>query len=252
MRRSRVRVTSLAPKCGLFETGRIFVWGGRSLERKYYEAYDDRYRQIHQVNLKWFADTPSPIVGEIIHSYGITGKMLEIGCGEGRDAQFLLRNGFDLLATDVSPEAIGFCRKAFPDYSERFQVLDCITGSLQERFDFIYAVAVLHMLVEREDREGFYRFIRIHLKAQGYALICTMGDGEMEHSSDISSAFALEERIHEPSGKSIRIASTSYRAVSFDTFEKELRDNGLSVVQMGLTDIEPDYWKMMYAVVMRR
>ena len=34
--------------------------------RKYYEAYDDRYRQIHREELRWFAQLPSPIVWEII------------------------------------------------------------------------------------------------------------------------------------------------------------------------------------------
>ncbi len=31
-------------------------------ERKYYNAYDDRYRQVHEQNLQWFGENPSPIV----------------------------------------------------------------------------------------------------------------------------------------------------------------------------------------------
>ena len=76
--------------------------------RKYYEAYDDRYRQVHDSNLHWFDREPSEIVKQTIDAYGIvqTDKILEIGCGEGRDAACLLRAGYDLLATDISPEAI--------------------------------------------------------------------------------------------------------------------------------------------------
>ena len=83
------------------------------MQRKYYEAYDDRYRQIHSQNLKWFDESPSAIVLETIHGFGITkeNKLLELGCGEGRDAFPLLQAGFRLLATDISPEAIRFAGK---------------------------------------------------------------------------------------------------------------------------------------------
>lgn len=221
------------------------------MERKYYEAYDDRYRQIHEQDLQWFYENPSPIVTEVIREFDISLKhrLLEIGCGEGRDAFRLLKQGFNLLATDVSPEAITFCRKKLPDSAERFQVLDCVAGELSGTFDFIYAVAVVHMLVPDEDRNAFYRFIREHLGSTGIALICTMGDGKFERQSDIRTAFDMQDRVHEQTGKTVQIASTSCRMVSFETFEKELARNGLSVIKQGVTAIEPDFSQMMYAVV---
>lgn len=219
------------------------------MERKYYEAYDDRYRQVHKENLRWFAETPSQIVSDVIRRYAISGKLLELGCGEGRDACVLLEQGYDLLATDISPAAIELCRKEWPGFAEHFQILDCVRGHMNEQFDFIYAVAVVHMLVEQEDRNSFYCFIQKHLKENGICLICTMGDGIMERKSDISTAFELQTRVHEKTGRVLEIAGTSYRAVSFDTFRRELLENGFQIVEQGLTDVEPDYWKMMYAVV---
>ena len=58
------------------------------MERKYYEAYDDRYRQIHREGLQWFYDDPTPIVEQILQDFSVTQeqKLLELGCGEGRDA----------------------------------------------------------------------------------------------------------------------------------------------------------------------
>ena len=38
-------------------------------ERKYYEAYDERYKAVHEKGLCWSTDTPSPIVFEIIEKY---------------------------------------------------------------------------------------------------------------------------------------------------------------------------------------
>lgn len=220
-------------------------------ERKYYEAYNDRYQQVHELNLRWFAEKPSPIVAETIQKYSISRehRLLEIGCGEGRDALPLLKQGFDVLATDVSSEAVSFCRNAMPHYAEHFRVLDCVAGTLEESFDFIYAVAVVHMLVPDGDRNAFYTFIREHLKPGGIALICTMGDGSVERKSDIRNAFDIQDRIHEPTGRPVRIASTSCRMVSTQTFRKELERNGLKVTEQGMTSAEPDFTQMMYAVV---
>ena len=222
--------------------------------RNYYEAYDDRYRQVHKENLHWFDENPSEIVFQTLQKYALSTdvRVLEIGCGEGRDARFLLRRGYDVLATDISQAAISYCRQRDQEHMERYACLDCLKDKLKEQFDFIYAVSVIHMLVLREDRDRFYGFLRSHLKPDGIGLICSMGDGIVERSSDITNAFETQERIHEPSGKKLQLASTSYRAVSFDTFREEMERNGLAILEMGLTDIQPDYWKIMYAVVKRK
>ena len=219
------------------------------MERKYYEAYDDRYRQVHEKGLQWFDSAPSDIVEEVLREFRISGKMLELGCGEGRDARFLLGLGYDLTATDLSPAAIEFCRKSDSAHGDCYRVLDCVRGKLDETFDFIYAVAVVHMLVEDEDRAGFYGFLREHLTDSGVALVCSMGDGVTERNSDPKAAFDLQKRVHGPTGREVEIASTSYRAVSFETFRKEIEAAGLTVLKTGLTDIQPDYYSMMYAVV---
>lgn len=221
------------------------------MERKYYEAYDDRYSRIHTQGLQWFADAPTPIVEEIIREFGITaqGKILELGCGEGRDAGYLLRQGYDLLATDISPAAIDFARKKWPEYGDRFGVLDCISGEIQGKFDFIYGVAVIHMLVEDEDRNGFYAFLRCHLTPQGIALICTMGDGEMQMQTDTHTAFALGKRTHWQTGKEVNVANTTCRTVNFAAFRREIRENGLRCIREGITSAPPDFPMLMYAVV---
>ena len=221
------------------------------MERKYYEAYDDRYRQIHNLNLQWFYDDPTPVVMEVIREFGIgkDKKILELGSGEGRDAYPLFKEGYTLLATDISAEAITYAQRKWPEYAAQFAVLDCVAGSLPERFDFIYGVAVLHMLVEDGDRDGFYQFIGEHLNPDGIALVCTMGDGSMERQTDVRTAFDLQNRTHEQSGKEVEIASTTCRMVSFETLHGEVKRNGLEIIQEGITTALPDFSMLMYAVV---
>lgn len=219
--------------------------------RPYYEAYEDRYSQVHGKNLRWFSESPSPIVAQVIQKRGIRKQdsILEIGCGEGRDAVPLLKQGYNLVATDISPAAISFCRKQSPRFAEHYRELDCINGSWEDTYDFIYAISVVHMLVRDCDRQAFYRFVAAHLNPDGCALVTSMGDGTRVHESDISAAFDLQDRTHEPSGEKLRIAATSYRAVSFDTFRREMEQAGLVILEEGITLIEPDYFQVMYAVV---
>ena len=73
-----------------------------------------------------------------------------------------------------------------------------------------------------------------------------MGDGIHEMKTDTDRAFELQERDH-PSGK-MKVTSTSCRMVSFETFEKELAENGLSIIETGITEALPDFDSLMYAV----
>lgn len=224
---------------------------GQNMERKYYEAYDDRYRAAHAKGVSWSSNISTPIVMEVIRKYGIgkTQSLLEIGCGEGRDSKTVLANGYPLMATDISAEAVAYCKKQYPEYADHFSVVDCLSDTLVMRFDFIFGIAVIHMLVPEEDRNGFYQFVYNHLCENGIALICTMGDGIFETQSDITKAFALQERNHE-SGK-MMVAGTSCRMVSFPTFENELSRNGLTIIEKGITGSLPDFDSLMYAVVKR-
>jgi len=220
--------------------------------KKYYEAYDLRYRQTHERGLEWFGREPTAAVGQTMKRYAIgkEAKLLEIGCGEGRDAAVLLENGFDLLATDVSPRAVDFCRARFPQWAERFQVLDCLREALPCRFDLIYAIAVLHMLVPDEDRQAMLGFVREHLTRNGVGLIVVMGDGETQRATEVDRAFDLQERCHEQSGQVFSVAATSCRVVSRETFRAELLRAGLTVEELGDTAWD-DVPAAMYAVVKR-
>ena len=220
--------------------------------RKYYAAYDERYKTAHANGVTWSSSNSTPIIMDVLGRYNIIKnlKILEIGCGEGRDSFPLLKNGYNLLATDISEEAIEYCKSILPNYKNRFCIMDCLSDTLNEKYDFIFSIAVIHMLVLDEDRKAFLDFIYTNLANDGVALICTMGDGRSEMQTNISSAFELQERNHE-SGKML-VATTSCRMVSFSTFEKEIKNASLSIIEKGITESLPDFNSLMYVVVKKR
>ncbi len=219
---------------------------------KYYQVYDKRYQQVHAHNISWYSDNPTPMILETINDYHLNqwDKMLEIGCGEGRDARYLLQKGFDLIATDVSDEAVGYCVRRDEKNREAYRVMDVLENDDKNKYDFIYSVAVLQMMVLDEDRKGFYRYIRNHLNEKGMALILSKGDGEEKYDTGVDVAWQDEDRIHR-SGEAMRVARAASRVVDFDQFLDELAANKLEVISHGLTNSEPDYPKIMFALVKR-
>lgn len=204
--------------------------------RKYYEAYEDRYKKIHtEEKISWADETPSKIILEILLKYGANknSRILEIGCGEGQNAIYLLLNGLNVIATDVSPEAISWCKaqckqNAIDD--KNFFVLDALNNNLREKYDFIYTISTLHMLVKDEDRHKFLKFICSRLKDNGKSVITIMGDGKNERNDcDITKSFDLTQR--EFKGKQVNVATTSCRIVNWGTFLSELESSGLAIVE---------------------
>ena len=104
---------------------------------------------------------------------------MEIGCGEGRDAIFLLNKNYNIVAIDYSNTAIEKCKELSEyKYDNKFKQFDILNDKLDEKYDFIYSIAVIHMFVTEDHRNKFYKFIYEHLKQNGIALIVSMGDGE--------------------------------------------------------------------------
>ena len=218
---------------------------------RYYEAYDKRYKQVHDKGLSWSPDTNTPIVEDTIKRFHLEEfEILEIGCGEGRDARYLLNKNYNVLATDISEEAINYCQKNDIDYRDCYRVLDALDdNSLKDKFGFIYAIACLHMLVLDDDRNKFYKYIYNHLEDNGYSLILTMGDGIKNSKSDITKAFDNVQRVHQETNQAIDVAATSCRIVDFDTLLNEVKNNGFDTIEYGITEIENHFNEIMYIII---
>ena len=218
---------------------------------KYYEAYDKRYKQVHDKGISWSPNTNTTIVEDTINKFHLEkSKILEIGCGEGRDAKYLLNKNYNVLATDISKEAINYCQKNDINHKDCYRVLDALKdNSLKDKFGFIYTIACLHMLVLDEDRNKFYKYIYNHLEDNGYSLILTMGDGIKSSKSDITKAFDNIKRIHQETNQIIDVAATSCRIVNFDTLLNEVKNNGFDTIEYGITEIENHFNEIIYIII---
>lgn len=218
----------------------------------YYKAYDKRYKQVHEKEVLWASFIPTLEVMDVINRFGINkhSKILEIGCGEGRDSIHLLKQGYNVLGIDYSEEAIKMCNKLSEDkFSLNFRQFDIIEDKLDEKFDFIYSIAVLHMFVEDFHRKKFLDFIREHLTDKGVAFITIMGDGEEQYSSNVEEAFIDSKRVNINNDEEMDIASTTCRIVDWEHFVNELDNSKLVIKSHWISDRIPDFNLSMCVVV---
>lgn len=225
------------------------------MKNDYYKAYDKRYRQTYENNSLWEISERTKEVIDTLKKYKITknSNILELGCGEGRDAIYLLDNGYNVLGVDYSFAVIDKCNELTNyKYVNNFKQLDLIENSLNEKFDFIYSVAVIHMFVLDKHRNKFYNFIYDHLKDNGIALIISMGDGTLEINSDLEKAFDDTKRVNINTNKEIMVASTSCRVKKIDEMKKEIQLNNLKILEEKIIDDVPSFNKCMLFIVKKK
>ena len=73
---------------------------------------------------------------------------LKVGCGLGDDAEELARRGFRVTAFDISPTAIAWCRRRFPESPVRYAVADLLAPPPEWAggFDFVLESYTLQVL----------------------------------------------------------------------------------------------------------
>ena len=90
-------------------------------------------------------------------------KLIEIGCGSGRDAALALQDGYDVFALDGSENLLKEIPKIHPELTNRliFAILPSKLDFLDNFFDGFYSVACLMHLSESEVIETLKELNRI-------------------------------------------------------------------------------------------
>ncbi|MCV9948657.1 methyltransferase domain-containing protein [Paenibacillus sp. BT-177] len=87
-------------------------------------------------------------------------KLLDIGCGEGKDAVFFARNGYDVTAFDVSDAGIEKTKKLAEKIGVHVNVFkaDILDYRLDTHFDVIFSSGVLHYIKPEFRKEIFENY----------------------------------------------------------------------------------------------
>lgn len=222
------------------------------INNNYYKAYEERYRKVHNQGILWEYINPSPVVLDFLTNNNANkdSKILDLGCGEGRDAIYLLKKGYNILAVDYSKSAINKCNELTNNkYINNFKTLDIFKNKLNTKFDYIYSISVLHMFVLDEHRNNYYKFIYNHLEKNGKALITILGDGIKEKKTDINDAFKIVKRNIQQTNKTIMVTNTSCRIVNWNTLETEINKNNLKIEKKWISNNIPGFNESMCIII---
>ena len=91
----------------------------------------------------WARDAPNRMLVEWTEARGLSGRgrrALVVGSGLGDDAEHVASLGFDTVAFDIAPTAIGAARRRFPDSPVHYVVADLLEPPATWRgaFDFVF------------------------------------------------------------------------------------------------------------------
>ena len=222
-------------------------------KNNYYKAYDLRYKQVHDIGKLWeYQENTKEVINFLKNnSAKKSDNILELGCGEGRDAIYLLNKGyFNLLAIDYSKEAINTCNILTNNkYVNKFRQLDLIEDELDKKFKFIYSISVLHMFILEEHRNKYWQFIYNHLENNGQALISVLGNGINTRETKIEDAFNKSKRVIQSSNKEVEIVNTSCKIVTWDELKKEISQNNLKIIKKWISYDIPGFNNSMCVIV---
>ncbi len=120
---------------------------------------------------------PSQEIRDITSRLPIGAKVLDLGCGEGRNALFLAECGFDVTAVDISETGIRKLRALAEQrgLAIRSEVSDMRNYSFPHQFDLIMCHGCLH-LVERESWQDLICEFKTQTNAGGYNVIVVFTD----------------------------------------------------------------------------
>jgi len=95
-------------------------------------------------------------------------RLLDIGCGEGRNAVFLARNGYQVTAFDASPKGVEKTKQLAADAGVQIEafVADINDFRLTGPFDVLFSTGVLQYVLS-ERRHDLFENYREHTRVGG-------------------------------------------------------------------------------------
>jgi SAM-dependent methyltransferase len=115
--------------------------------------FDAFYKDVagDEAWVPWADMAGHPLLIEWLARHRVAGagrRALVIGCGLGEDCEALSRAGFEVTGFDLSPTAIEWCRKRFPESRTTYVAANLLDPprEWQRAFDFVFECYTLQAL----------------------------------------------------------------------------------------------------------
>jgi len=143
--------------------------------------WEERYRTTKVQELPWNAGGPDPDLARLVGSGRIpVGQALDLGTGPGHDAVYLIQQGFNVIAIDISPSAVKLAREnaSSKGLFGFFQQGDIRRIPVEDGFiDFVNDRGCFHVLTAEDRAKAAGEIYRV-LRKKGLFLLRVFSDKE--------------------------------------------------------------------------
>ncbi len=128
-------------------------------------------------HVQWADMEPNPALVawlERAEAHGAPGRAVVVGCGLGDDAEELSRRGYGVVAFDVAPTAVAWCRRRFPTSRVDYQVADVtsLPAGWVHAFDLVVEIYTLQVLPPQVRRTAMDRLTELVAPGGTLLVIC--------------------------------------------------------------------------------
>lgn len=143
--------------------------------------YEDKNKEIPFLKVKG----PDENLVEYFHKGLNPKKVLEVGCGPGRNAFYMAKNGCDVDALDISENAIDWARERANEegINVNFHCTSIFEFEVEPHsYDLVYDCGLFHHLAPHR-RLTYIEMLKKALKKDGhFAIVCFNTDGAIDTS----------------------------------------------------------------------
>lgn len=146
-------------------------------------GYDDGYSSCPC----FWGEEPGSMVRKVVASLDLLRgvKVLDVGCGEGKNAAYLAVRGATVDAIDVSEAALRNARQRFGHMNEiMWQQADVSLIPVRpSHYDIVIAYGLLHCLATEDEVLAVIRSLQASTNRGGLHVVCTFNDRRQELSA---------------------------------------------------------------------
>lgn len=177
------------------------------------KAYDEVADIFAPDSFNW---TPFDLINDFSTLLKPNSKVLDLGCGSGRDTNELSKKGHQVVGLDASEKLIDYAKNKFPQIT--FQVGNLLNIPLPDNsFDGIWCHAVILHLETIDDVNKSLKEMHRVLKSGGIVHLYTKGYVEGPEAENIVSAFFKKPRF--------------FRYFKLDNLTKLVEENKFKIVK---------------------
>lgn len=132
----------------------------------------------YQKLLENFANTDLDVIDQLLkRRIPAESKILDAGCGEGRNLTYFIKNEYPVWAIDSDPLAVKYCQYYGKSIRPEFNSENILTDSIEEMlfpssfFDVVFCINVIHAIPDNNLALLMLKKLSQVLKPGGYLLL---------------------------------------------------------------------------------